>query len=318
MKRMISYLSVCSGIGTEHVAWHSLGYACVGFAETEDFASAVLAHRFPEIPNYGDFTKIQSADVGPVDVLVGGTPCQSFSLAGLRGGLDDNRGNLTLQFAELARRLRVKWIVWENVVGVLTSNQGRDFAAILTAFRECGYCVAYRILDAKHFGVPQQRRRVFVIGYLGDDWRPPSQVLFASESVCGNFAESLLEEEATARASAYRTDSSRLTFVPTLLRETSGTVMTTFGPKNATNHQEALNGALIVGINPLVNHDVVRRITPRECERLQGLPDDWTLVPYMGKLAPDTRRYKVIGNGMAMPVMRWIGHRLRFFNNQLQ
>jgi DNA (cytosine-5)-methyltransferase 1 len=113
----LRYLSVCSGIEAATVAWHPLGWKAVGFAEIDKFPSAVLAHHYPDVPNFGDFTTIEADDVGPIDLLVGGTPCQSFSIAGLRGGLDDDRGNLALEFLKLAQRTRPRWLVWENVPG---------------------------------------------------------------------------------------------------------------------------------------------------------------------------------------------------------
>ena len=437
------YLSICSGVGTDRLAWDGLGWECAGFAEIEPFPFAILAHRYPEVRNYGDFTAIP-ADIGPVDLLVGGTPCQSFSVAGQRAGLDDPRGNLTLEFARLARRLRPRWIVWENVPGVLSSDQGRDFAAILTAFRECGYSVCYRVLDAQHYGVPQRRRRVFVVGHLGDDWRPSAAVLLESEGMSGHPATGQTAGEGVAWTLGggagsrgghgtrllTQCDLDRATFIPVDLPAISGNVTTTWGAKNATNHEEACSGALIHGYAPdqsptlqadcgsrvrnadvpllagtwwngddtapclTRKHDhrmpdagmfsavlqpmlfdlaqitsklnysqarpknmvpplntvsqmhvaldimmsnnggsvyvaeevaytldqnqpqavarstVVRRLTPRECERLQGWPDDHTLVPYRGKPASDAPRYKAIGNGMAMPVLRWIGERI--------
>lgn len=178
------YGSVCSGIEAATVAWHSLGWEPAWFAEIENFPSRVLAHHYPNVRNFGDFTTI-GADVGPIDLLVGGTPCQSFSIAGLRGGLEDERGNLTLEYCRLADRLRPRWVVWENVPGVLSSNGGRDFGAIVGALAELGYGLAWRVLDAQHFGVPQRRRRVFLVGYLGD-WRRAAAVLFEPESLRGN------------------------------------------------------------------------------------------------------------------------------------
>lgn len=176
----IRYGSVCSGIEAASVAWEPLGMEPSWFAEIEDFPSRVLAHRFPHVVNHGDFTKI--SDPGAIDVLVGGTPCQSFSIAGLRGGMADSRGNLALEFFRLAARARPRWIVWENVPGVLSSNAGRDFGAILGALVELGYGFAYRVLDAQFFGVPQRRRRVFVVGCAGD-WRSAAAVLFERDSV---------------------------------------------------------------------------------------------------------------------------------------
>jgi DNA (cytosine-5)-methyltransferase 1 len=182
----IRYGSVCSGIEAASCAWHPLGWVPRWFAEIDPFPSAVLVHRWPSVPNLGDFTKI-GVDVAPppIDLLVGGTPCQSFSVAGLRGGLADDRGNLALEFLRLAARVRARWLVWENVPGVLSSNEGRDFGSILGGLVELGYGFAYRILDAQFFGVPQRRRRIFVVGYLGD-WRPAAAVLFERASLRGD------------------------------------------------------------------------------------------------------------------------------------
>lgn len=187
---MMRVLSVCSGIGADAVAWHPLGWETVAFAEIDPHASAVLAKHYPEVPNLGDFTKIQPDDVGPVDLLVGGTPCQSFSVAGLRGGMDDNRGNLALEFCRLIGRLRPRWIVWENVPGVFSSDGGRSYRAIIEGLWECGYSTCWRILDAQFVrveshprAVPQRRRRVFVVGHIGDDWRPPVAVLLEPEGL---------------------------------------------------------------------------------------------------------------------------------------
>ena len=185
------YLSVCSGIEAATVAWHNLGWTPVGFSEIEPFPSAVLAHHYPNVPNFGDMTQHEQWPIEPgsIDLLVGGTPCQSFSVAGLRKGLHDPRGGLMLTYLEIARRLRPRWVVWENVPGVLSSNGGRDFGSFLGAMGLLGYGVAYRILDAQWCrthghprAVPQRRRRVFVVGCLGD-WERATKVLFERESV---------------------------------------------------------------------------------------------------------------------------------------
>ena len=202
------YLTVCSGIGAPEYGWRNLPWQCVGQSEIEPFPSAVLAHRFPGGKNHGDFTRIQPDDVGPVDLIIGGTPCQSFSIAGKRLGLDDPRGNLALEYLALARRLQARWLIWENVPGVLSSDGGRDFGAFLGLLGECGYGFAYRVLDAQHFGVPQRRRRVFVVGYLGD-WRRAAAVLFEPEGVHRNHAagEGSRETGRVAGALAARTRS---------------------------------------------------------------------------------------------------------------
>ena len=176
------YGSVCSGIEAATAAWHPLGWKPAFFSEIEKFPRAVLAHHYPGVPCHGDFTTIGADEYGAIDLLVGGTPCQDFSVAGLRQGITGERGNLTLEFVRLVERKKPRWVVWENVPGVLSIDGGRAFGAFLGGLGECGYGVAYRVLDAQYFGVPQRRRRVFVVGYLGD-WRPAAAVLFERESL---------------------------------------------------------------------------------------------------------------------------------------
>jgi DNA (cytosine-5)-methyltransferase 1 len=216
----MKYLSVCSGIEAVSVAWQPLGWQPVMFAEIDPFCCWLLRSRYrasrPQhmpsphdvasrkeakqraaairnivalpadgaVVNFGDFTKIGAEDVGTIDLLVGGTPCQSFSVAGKRAGLDDPRGNLTIEFARLADRLRPLWLVWENVPGVLSIDGGRTFGAFLGLLVQLGYGIAYRVLDAQFFGVPQRRRRVFVVGHLGD-WRVAAAIFLEWHGLSG-------------------------------------------------------------------------------------------------------------------------------------
>jgi len=207
----LKYLSVCSGMEAASVAWEHMGWEPVGFCEIEPFPSAILKHRFPNTPNYGDLTKFKEWPIEPgtVDVLVGGTPCQAFSVAGLRKGLEDPRGNLALTFLALADKIKPKWILWENVPGVLTSSGGRDFYSFLSALGELGYGFSWRTLDAQHFGVPQRRRRVFVVAHFGA-WEPCAEVLSLIEGMQRYSEESSKKGKGTAaRAkSRPRSDSS--------------------------------------------------------------------------------------------------------------
>jgi DNA (cytosine-5)-methyltransferase 1 len=222
----VRYLSICSGIEAASVAWHPLGWQPAGFSEIEPFPRAVLEQRLGAVPVdwdhrhrpgsntvplFGDFTKIEAHHVGPVDLLVGGTPCQSFSVAGKRLGLDDPRGHLTLEFLALAQRVRPRWIVWENVPGVLSDDGGRTFGTFLGLLGELGYGWAYRVLDAQFArvggferAVPQRRRRVFVVGHLGDPSRAAA-VLFDRESLRGNPAPRRKAGEGTAGTIGART-----------------------------------------------------------------------------------------------------------------
>ena len=214
------YLSVCSGIEAVSVAWQPLGWQPAMFAEIDPFCCWLLRSRYRasrpiympsphdaptckeakhraaairnvvalpadgDVINAGDFTKIGADDVGAIDLLAGGTPCQSFSIAGKRAGLDDPRGNLTIEFARLAGRLRPLCLVWENVPGVLSIDDGRTFGAFLGMLVELGYGIAYRVLDAQHFGVPQRRRRVFVVGCAGN-WRAAAAILLERHCLSG-------------------------------------------------------------------------------------------------------------------------------------
>jgi DNA (cytosine-5)-methyltransferase 1 len=191
----VTFGSFCSGIGSPECAWHALGWRSAFVSEIEPFPCAVLAERFPDAPNLGDMTRITTDDLerhGPVDLLVAGTPCQSFSVAGLRAGLADPRGNLALEFLRLVDAARPRWVVWENVPGVLSSSDGRDFGAFLGALGQLGYGWAYRVMDAQYVrveshprAVPQRRRRVFVVGCLGS-WQRAAAVLLERQSLCGH------------------------------------------------------------------------------------------------------------------------------------
>ena len=246
----MKYGSVCSGVEAATVAWHPLGWEPQWFSEIEKFPSAVLQHHYPDTPNHGDMTSFKEWPDDPINVLVGGTPCQSFSVAGLRKGLADPRGNLMLTYLAIAARYQPNWLVWENVPGVLSSNRGRDFGTFLGALAELGYGFAYRVLDAQYFGVAQRRRRVFVVGYLGD-WKRAAAVLFERESLSGHPAPSRETREKVAGtivASSFTGGPSGKPegaavnhFVPAV----AGSLDTQCGGGKLT-HQSANNGHLIL------------------------------------------------------------------------
>lgn len=389
----IRYGSVCSGIEAATMAWHVLGWEPAFFSEIEKFPCAALAHHYPHVPNHGDMTKFQEWPDHAIDLLVGGTPCQSFSVAGLRAGLADPRGNLMLTYLAIAARYQPRWLVWENVPGVLSSNGGRDFGTLLRGLAELGYGFAYRVLDAQfcrthgyESAVPQRRRRVFVVGYLGD-WRRAAAVLFDGASLRGNSAP---RREAGQRAAttisarpsgggglgtdidldgrlisfggnntsgpinvanalnahggpAGRLDFESETFVAQPIafnsREDPEVTGDRAGPLGASSPQAQAVAWSIMPQNSSKDYKArrvevaqplmaggpvggnqggdyiqeawaVRRLTPRECERLQGFPDDFTAIPYRGKPAADGPRYKALGNSMAVNVMRVLGTRI--------
>lgn len=388
----MKYLSVCSGIEAASVAWESLGWTPVAFSEIEPFPSAVLAERFPDVPNLGDMTKYEQWNIPAIDLMVGGTPCQAFSVAGKRGSLGDDRGNLCLTFCRMADYFRPRWVLWENVPGVL-STPDNAFGCFLGAL--CGAdapvippgggrkhpnsgvvagpkrTVAWRMLDAQWHRVPQRRKRVFVLAVAGaGNWACADALLPVGEHVPGDLeacrkAWKEAAGDAGSRFEGSHWDGGRVH--PTLFAHKSGIGMSDqeiFSQRGAylvpdvapcvTAHWAKGTGGpardecqnLVVfenhaqdsrvremgdvcstvstkygtggGNTPIVvhlqRHYVVRRLTPRECERLQGFPDDWTQIPWKRTPAtncPDSHRYKATGNSMAVPVMWYIGRRIQ-------
>jgi DNA (cytosine-5)-methyltransferase 1 len=371
----VKFASVCDGIGAAATAWGPLGWRFAFKSEIEPFPNAVSDFHHPTVPNYGDMTQYRNWPHEQLDVLVGGTPCQSFSVAGLRKGLADPRGSLTLVFLGVVERYAPRWVVWENVPGVLSDASGA-FGAFLGGLGQLGYGFAYRVLDAQYFGLAQRRRRVFVVGHSGGQWQRAAAVLFERASLCGHPAPSRETRERIAPTISARTqgggglgtdfdlDGGVIPIHDTATRHagTDGSVRQngkghgfgvggpndpmfplTKGDKQGLEDQHVNSGCgLFVPDKPIFAtsgqsnaafaHDAalalnrtneppylahqmaVRRLTPRECERLQGFPDDFTLIPYRGKPAeqcPDGPRYKALGNSMAVPVMHWIGERIQ-------
>jgi DNA (cytosine-5)-methyltransferase 1 len=319
-------MSVCSGIEAASVSWGSLGWDAVAFSEIDPFCKAVLNKRYAGVPNYGSMLKFKRWPDACVDLLVGGTPCQSFSSAGLRKGLDDPRGNLTLAYLGVAARYHPRWLLYENVPGILSDKTGA-FASLLGGMAELGYGWAYRVLDAQFFGVPQKRRRVFLVGYQGD-FRRAAAVLFEQQSMQGATPETngkgtngqRVRTEVTGKRS--RAAGTPANVCDSDYRDRGDASVTC--PVFALTHNDDM-GDVSEGISPtmrsasggvpcLVYGDTVRRMTPLECERLQGFPGGYTDVEFHHKSSPftDTCRYAAIGNSMAVPVMRWIGERIDY------
>lgn len=322
--------SICSGIEAASVAWEPLGLSFKWFSEIATFQSAVLKEKFPDVPNLGDMNDIPNSileeRVCAPDLICGGTPCQAFSLAGRKKGLDDERGNLTLKFVDIIEandKVRQKngltpcTIFWENVEGVLT-DKTNAFGCLLSEL--AGFSnviemskwpsagiikgpkrnIAWRVLDSKYFGLPQQRKRLYVLAG-GKEFMP----------------ENILFEEHTSEFKEY--PSGKLKFDKEgykfqIFREYSDCLYSAYGTKWNGN-AAAYNGSLFV-----VQDGNIRRLSPLECERLMGFPDDYTKI----KGAKRTNRYQAIGNSWAVPVVRWIGKRLienekkelKFFENE--
>jgi DNA (cytosine-5)-methyltransferase 1 len=271
-------------------------------------------------------TKYKEWNLEPIDLLVGGTPCQSFSVAGLRRGLEDPRGNLALVYCGLLDHYKPKWFVWENVPGVLSSNGGRDFGSFLGALAELGYGFAYRVFDAQYFGVAQRRRRVFVVGYLGD-WRPAAEVLFESDCMRRDNPPSRETRETTTGTTTnrlvafgeYSTDGTASTMKARDYKDATDLITVYETHPMDSRIKEMGETCQTVsarwgtggGNVPIASDSMrVRRLTPIECERLQGFPDDYTNIK---EKTPDGSRYKALGNSMAVPVMKWIGQRINAY-----
>ena len=302
------YGSVCSGIEAASVAWRDLGWTPAWFSEILPFPSAVLKHHYPMVENMGDMSKIYEKETfkkSKIGLLVGGTPCQSFSLAGNRGGLDDPRGDLALEFLRIAQIKKPKWIMWENVVGVLSSGKGEHFGSFIGKMAEIGYCCAWRVLDASYSGIPQRRRRVFLVGYLGD-WRPAAAVLFGSEDLCWDFKESERKGgENTSKIQESLGEDDRPIGVDVYNYKVTGDVAATMGANCGSKNSHGPK---------VLDSRGIRLHTPIECERLQGFPDGYTNIPY-GVKNLDNCRYAALGNSMPVPLMRWIGKRIDAFEN---
>jgi len=328
--------SVCSGIESASVAWNDLGWRAAWFSEIDPFACRVLYHHYPSVPNYGDANLFGGWPHESVDVIAGGTPCQSFSLAGLRKGLDDPRGNVMLAFVGIVERFRPRWVVWENVPGVLSSNGGRDFGTFLGALEKLGYGWAYRTLDAQFFGVPQRRRRVFVIGCLADQ-SSAAAVLFERESVRGHTSQTESQSEVqwwngksvsqTCDAVLYKgqmmPEKNRFPVLAlgekSYFHPTATTTETARFAELITPSVNVLDRLKTIGMStvsmPLgsCGRAYLRRATPIEVERLQGFPSGYTDIPG----AKDGPRFRALGNAWAVPVARWIGDRIATVNSRI-
>ena len=307
------FLSVCSGIEAASVAWEPLGWKAVAFSEIEEFQSAVLAARFPDTPNLGDMTRYEQwpLEPGSIDLLVGGTPCQSFSILGNRGGMDDIRGQLAMSFGGIAKKLLPRWILWENVVGVLSSDNGRDFLAFQRSLVELGYSISYRVLDASGFGTSQKRRRVFLVGCLGSDWRSPAAVLLERGSLLGNTAKSRSTEQGDAGSleECIEQGGTAVSFQPGNLRRRAGA-------SPSMRHFPTLLSNTGDQAPHIATDKFIRSLTCREWERLQGFPDNWTNIQVKGKEPAFTTRQAALGNSMCVQVMNWIGKRIAYVDAQ--
>ena len=349
--------SLFSGIAGADKGLKDAGMSIAWQCEIEPAAQKVLAHHYPGIPCYEDVRDVE-ADAPTVDLVCGGFPCQDVSVAGRREGLGGERSGLWWEFHRVLAEVRPRWCLIENVPGLLSSNNGRDMGAILWALGELGYGWAYRVLDAQHFGVPQRRRRVFIVGCLGDGARAAS-VLLEPEGVRGDSASGGAERPSVARCLATGTNGSRydgdtenficitgdrthaltseghdasedgtgrgapIIFDPTQVTSPENRSRPAPGRESHTlpahgrapavafhPTQDPISGTIAPSLGAKTGDmgvltSGVRRLTPVECERLQGFPDGWT-----EPAGSDSARYQTLGNAVAVPVARWIGRRI--------
>ena len=310
--------SICSGIEAASVAWRNLDAQFSWFSEIAPFQSRFLAAKYPTIPNIGDLTtipdRIAAGEVPCPDVICGGTPCQAFSLTGHKRGLEDARGQLTLKFIEVIdANDEMKdggntIVFWENVEGVLKDKTnafgcfisglaGCDDVLPVTQWPNAGLVrgpkrnVAWRVLDAKYFGVPQQRKRLYVVAG-GRDFHPENVLFEVHEHRLGEFPKVKLQFKKGGKNFE-------------VFREYTDCLYSAYGTKWNGN-AAAYNGSLYVA-----EEGRLRRMTPLETERLMGFPDDYTKTDF----ASPTNRYQGTGNSWAVPVVTWLGERL--FNERI-
>ena len=283
----IRYFSMFTGVGGFELGLEDKG-ECVGFSEIDKYCSELLSKRFPRITNFGDATKINPRELPDFDMLCGGFPCQAFSIAGKRRGFNDTRGTLFFEIARIIEVKRPKIIFLENVKGLLNHNKGETFSIIIQTLSELGYDVQWMVLNSKNFGVPQNRERVFIIGNLRGTSRP--EVFPITE----NNSEDIVLPTVTTRVTA----------------DSNGTYVCKRPAYQTTESSRQINGQKQVksDTSNVIGREThtadIRRLTPVECERLQGFPDNWT------EGFSDTQRYKMMGNAVTVNVIRTIGEKL--------
>lgn len=298
-----TYGSFCSGIESASVAWSELPWRLKFVSEINEHCLKVLDNHYPYVYNLGNMRYLDETKVPQTYLFIAGTPCQPFSIIGKRAGLDDPRGNLTEIYFRLVRTCLPRWVIWENVPGILSIDKGRTFGAILGSLAKCGYGFAYRVLDAQHFGVPQVRRRLFLVAYLGD-WKRPASVLFEPKDVQKDSEEINSAVPSIRIRRSLRSKNTGRTVVGTILRS--------YGRSSGETQAEVRNGLILDGKNAL-GLPKIRYLTIVECERLQGLPDNYTCTG-----GDDIcERYSAVGNCFNVLVVKWLGIRIQAIEEQL-
>jgi DNA (cytosine-5)-methyltransferase 1 len=318
-------------------SWVQYG-VCVGYSEIDKYAIQVYNKHFNH-KNYGDITKINEKKLPDFDLIVGGFPCQSFSIAGKRGGFNDTRGTLFFDIARIIREKQPRLLLLENVKGLLSHDKGNTFFTIISALDELGYDCQWQVLNSKNFGVPQNRERVFIVGHLRGTSRPE---VFPIGETSREATEPTIKKKrikSSARgfgASGSLVDEKDITPTLTQSMGTGGNnvpmVKAVLTPDRQEKRQNGRrmkdNGEPSFTLTAQDKHGIfdgckIRRLTPKECERLQGFPDDWTKYAKVEKIKDeqglkfakrftkeqiisDTQRYKMCGNAVTVNVIKEI------------
>lgn len=268
----MNYFSMFSGIGGFELGIGNKGN-CVGYSEIDKHAIKIYNKHFPEHTNFGDATKIRTEDLPDFELLVGGFPCQAFSVAGKRCGFDDPRGNLFFEIARILRDKKPRYLLLENVKGLLSHDNGSTFKTVLEVLTNLGYNIEWQVLNSKDFGVPQSRERIFIIGYLRGTSRPKVFPIIRSTT----------EDTGRHNKEAWK---SVQTFPIKYLGRNQKNYPTTYAPTLDTMRSWGIYDGTF------------RHFTPIEYERLQGFPDNWT------EGISDIQRYKCCGNAVTVNVIQ--------------
>lgn len=312
-KKTLKHLDLFSGYGGFTISAQKLGWETIGFSEIDKYACSVLNYHYPNIKNYGDITKIKGEDLPAVDIITGGSPCQDLSVAGKGAGLDGARSGLFFHFIRLIKEKQPTYFIWENVKGAFSSSKGWDFARVQIEMEQAGYDVWWQLINAKDFGVPQNRERIFAIGIRKGSGR---EILFEQRESEQNIGEAGAVDTGCTQGVAVPMRWSRNEKGKQARREAqkNGKDYTPFnkGHRELTESREDVSGCITNALNKdsLLKQDMrIRRLTPTECERLMGLEDGWTSKGIIdGKEVDisDTQRYKMCGNGVVVSCVDYI------------
>jgi len=288
----------------------------IGYSEIDKYAVQIFEKQFPNIKNYGDATKINPSELPDFDCLVGGFPCQAFSIAGKRAGFNDTRGTLFFDIARILAEKKPRLVVLENVKGLLSHDGGKTFQTILGVLTDLGYFIEWQVLNSKNFGVPQNRERVFIIGHLGGERRPKVFPLGESnpraikQIIAGGQGNRVYDPNGVAVTQASqaggRGAKTGLYAISQKERRTKASLSNV--ANTLTSH---FRGSPDGDGRPAVfDSQRIRRLTPTECERLQGFPDGWT------EGLSDTQRYKTLGNAVTVNVVKEVFKKLLNQSNE--